>query len=160
MKIGVLREGKVPPDQRVPLTPAQCADLKALYPEVELVVESSGVRRIQDEEYRALGVEVVSDMSDCDVLLGVKEVPVDELIADKTYLFFSHTYKLQPYNAKLLRAIVDKRIRLIDYELIKRTNGSRGHRVWPVGWHCRCLQRIASLGDATRDVLLTQSHRL
>jgi len=125
MKIGVLREGKVPPDQRVPLTPAQCADLKALYPEVELVVESSGVRRIQDDEYRALGVEVVSGVSDCDVLLGVKEVPVDDLIEGKTYMFFSHTYKLQPYNAKLLRAIVDKRIRLIDYELIKRTNGSR-----------------------------------
>ncbi len=125
MKIGVLREGKVPPDQRVPLTPAQCADLKALYPEVELVVESSEVRRIRDEEYRALGVEVVNDVSDCDVLLGVKEVPVNSLIADKTYMFFSHTYKLQPYNAKLLRAIVDKRIRLIDYELIKRINGSR-----------------------------------
>ena len=125
MKIGVLKEGKVPPDQRVPLTPAQCADLKALYPKVELVVESSEVRRIRDEEYRALGIEVVNDVSDCDVLLGVKEVPVNSLIADKTYMFFSHTYKLQPYNAKLLRAIVDKRIRLIDYELIKRINGSR-----------------------------------
>lgn len=125
MKIGVLREGKVPPDQRVPLTPAQCADLKALYPEVEWVVESSEVRRIRDEEYRAQGIEVVEDVSDCDVLLGVKEVPIDLLMPDKTYLFFSHTYKLQPYNAKLLRAIVDKRIRLIDYELIKRANGSR-----------------------------------
>ena len=150
----------MPPDQRVPLTPAQCADLKALYPEVELVVESSGVRRIQDEEYRALGVEVVSDVSDCDVLLGVKEVPVDELIADKTYMFFSHTYKLQPYNAKLLRAIVDKRIRLIDYELIKRTNGSRviGFGRWAgiVG----AYNGLRAWGIATRDVLLAQSHRL
>ena len=125
MKIGVVREGKVPPDQRVPLTPAQCAELKRLYPEVELVVQASEVRRIADEEYRAEGIEVVNDLEGCDVLLGVKEVPTAELIPDTTYLFFSHTYKLQPYNAKLLRAIVDKRIRLIDYELIKRTNGRR-----------------------------------
>ena len=27
MKIGVIREGKVPPDSRVPLTPEQCAFL-------------------------------------------------------------------------------------------------------------------------------------
>ena len=127
MKIGVVREGKVPPDQRVPLTPAQCAELKRLYPEVELVVEASEVRRITDDEYREEGVEVVDTLVDagCDVLLGVKEVPLDELIPDTTYLFFSHTYKLQPYNAKLLRTIVDKRIRLIDYELIKRASGKR-----------------------------------
>ena len=125
MKIGVVREGKTPPDQRVPLTPAQCAELKRSYPEVELVVESSEVRRITDDEYRAEGIDVVKDLSGCDVLLGVKEVPMDELIPDTTYLFFSHTYKLQPYNAKLLRTIVDKQVRLIDYELIKRANGRR-----------------------------------
>ena len=125
MKIGVVREGKTPPDQRVPLTPAQCAELKRSYPEVELVVESSEVRRITDDEYRAEGIDVVQDLAGCDVLLGVKEVPTDELIPDTTYLFFSHTYKLQPYNAKLLRTIVDKRVRLIDYELIKRANGRR-----------------------------------
>jgi len=125
MKIGVVREGKTPPDQRVPLTPAQCAELKRSYPDVELVVESSEVRRITDDEYRAEGIDVVKDLDGCDVLLGVKEVPLNELIPDTTYLFFSHTYKLQPYNAKLLRTIVDKRIRLIDYELIKRANGRR-----------------------------------
>jgi len=127
MKIGVVREGKVPPDQRVPLTPAQCAELKRLYPEVELVVEASEVRRITDDEYREEGIEVVDTLVDagCDVLLGVKEVPLDQLIPDTTYLFFSHTYKLQPYNAKLLRTVVDKRIRLIDYELIKRASGKR-----------------------------------
>ena len=125
MKIGVVTEGKVPPDQRVPLTPAQCAELKKSYPEVELVVQSSRVRRITDQEYRDAGINVVEDLRGCDVILGVKEVPVDDLIPDSTYLFFSHTYKLQPYNAKLLRAIVDRRIRLIDYELIKRANGVR-----------------------------------
>ena len=125
MKIGVIREGKTPPDQRVPLTPAQCAELKRLYPDVELVVESSEVRRIGDDEYHQEGIDVVTDLQGCDVLLGVKEVPLNELRDDTTYLFFSHTYKLQPYNAKLLRTIVDKRIRLIDYELIKRANGRR-----------------------------------
>ena len=125
MKIGVIREGKTPPDQRVPLTPAQCAELKRLYPDVELVVESSEVRRIGDDEYRQEGIDVVTDLQGCDVLLGVKEVPLNELRGDTTYLFFSHTYKLQPYNAELLRTIVDKRIRLIDYELIKRANGRR-----------------------------------
>lgn len=125
MKIGVIREGKTPPDQRVPLTPAQCAELKRLYPDVDLVVESSEVRRIGDDEYRQEGIDVVTDLQGCDVLLGVKEVPLNELREDTTYLFFSHTYKLQPYNAKLLRTIVDKRIRLIDYELIKRANGRR-----------------------------------
>ena len=127
MKIGIVREGKVPPDQRVPLTPDQCAELKRLYPEVDLVVESSEVRRIADEEYREAGIDVVEALRSegCDVLLGVKEVPTDELIEDTTYFFFSHTYKLQPYNAKLLKAIVAKRVRLIDYELIKRANGRR-----------------------------------
>ncbi len=127
MKIGIVREGKVPPDQRVPLTPDQCAELKRLYPEVELVVESSEVRRIADEEYREAGIDVVDALQAerCDVLLGVKEVPTHELIEDTTYLFFSHTYKLQPYNAKLLKTIVDKRVKLIDYELIKRPNGRR-----------------------------------
>ena len=117
----------MPPDQRVPLTPDQCAELKRLYPEVELVVESSDVRRIQDEEYSEAGIDVVNSLQDegCDVLLGVKEVPTDELMEDTTYLFFSHTYKLQPYNAKLLKAIVDKRVKLIDYELIKRADGRR-----------------------------------
>ena len=115
----------MPPDQRVPLTPEHCAAVLERFPYVELVVQPSPVRRITDEEYTAAGIEVNEDLSDCDVLFGVKEVPIDQLIEDKTYFFFSHTYKLQPYNAKLLRACLDKRIRLIDYELLKRPNGQR-----------------------------------
>lgn len=167
MKIGVVREGKTPPDQRVPLTPAQCAELKRSYPDVELVVESSEVRRITDDEYRAEGIDVVKDLDGCDVLLGVKEVPLNELIPDTTYLFFSHTYKLQPYNAKLLRTIVDKRIRLIDYELIKRANGRRvigfgrwagivgaynGLRAWGVRYGTFALPRAIDCADM-KDML-------
>ena len=125
MRIGIIREGKVPPDQRVPLTPEQCTQVLERFPYVELVVQPSQVRRITDQEYADCGVELNEDLSDCDVLFGVKEVPVDQLIPDKTYFFFSHTYKLQPYNAGLLKACLDKRIRLIDYELLKRPGGRR-----------------------------------
>ena len=90
MKIGVIREGKVPPDQRAPMTPQQIADWNAQHPEAQIVVQTSDVRRIQDAEYTAAGVEVQQEVDDCDVLMGVKEVPVDQLIADKTYFFFSH----------------------------------------------------------------------
>ena len=108
MRIGIIREGKTPPDRRVPLTPAQCADLLERFPYIELVVQPSAVRRITDAEYVDAGVELSEDMTGCDVLFGVKEVPVDQLIPDKTYFFFSHTFKLHPYNAKLL-ACLDKR---------------------------------------------------
>ena len=125
MRIGVIREGKTPPDQRVPLTPEHCAEVLARFPYVELVVQCSEVRRIRDAEYEAAGIELADDLSDCDVLFGVKEVPIEQLIPEKTYFFFSHTFKLQPYNAELLRACIDKRIRLIDYELLKRPGGRR-----------------------------------
>lgn len=125
MKIGIIREGKVPPDQRVPLTPEQCAEVLVRFPYIELAVQPSDVRRITDAEYTEAGVQLQEDLSDCDVLFGVKEVPLDQLIPEKTYFFFSHTYKLQPYNAKLLRACIDKRVRLIDYELLKRPGGQR-----------------------------------
>ena len=95
MRIGIIREGKVPPDQRVPLTPEQCTQVLERFPYVELVVQPSQVRRITDQEYADCGVELNEDLSDCDVLFGVKEVPVDQLIPDKTYFFFSHTYKVK-----------------------------------------------------------------
>lgn len=123
--IGVIREGKVPPDFRVPLTPTQCVEVMNKYPNVKVVVQASPVRRFKDNEYADLGIEVKEDMSDCDILMGVKEVPIDMLIPEKTYLFFSHTIKKQAHNAKLIRAILDKKIRLIDYETIRDTNNKR-----------------------------------
>ena len=125
LSIGVVREGKVPPDARVPLTPEQCVELKRRFPLVDVIVQPSAVRRITDEEYRALGIRVEEDLSSCEVLLGVKEVNKPDLIPDKTYLFFSHTYKLQPYNAALLAEILAKRIQLIDYEMLRRPSGKR-----------------------------------
>jgi len=117
-KIAIVREGKVPPDQRVALTPNQCARVKSDFG-VDVVAQPSAIRKCTDADYVANGIALQEDLSDCDLIIGVKEVPIDMLIAGKTYMFFSHTFKKQPYNAKLLMAILDRKIRLIDYEVIK-----------------------------------------
>ncbi|MEP0712213.1 NAD(P)-dependent oxidoreductase [Algoriphagus sp.] len=126
MKIGIIREGKNPPDKRVPFTPDQLKTLQDEYNgQLSFQVQSSSIRSFADEEYAEAGIEIVEDISDCEVLFGVKEVPVDQLIADKTYFFFSHTLKKQPYNRKLLQAVLEKNIRLIDYEVLKDEQGNR-----------------------------------
>tara|TARA_B100000683_G_scaffold266813_1_gene299655 strand:- start:1025 stop:2260 length:1236 start_codon:yes stop_codon:yes gene_type:complete len=125
MKIGLLREGKVPPDERVALTPEQCIEFRDRWPDVELVVQTSEVRRIKDSEYIEYGMDVVHDVSDCDILIGVKEVNIEDLVPGKTFLFFSHTYKQQPYNAKLLAAMLEKKVSLIDYEMLRGSDGKR-----------------------------------
>lgn len=123
--IGLIREGKVPADNRVALTPAQCKWIQKNSSEVRIVVQASNDRCFADREYRSAGVDVVEDVSDCDILLGIKEVPVNALIAGKTYLFFSHTKKKQPHNRPLLRTILDKGIRLVDYECLEHDDGQR-----------------------------------
>ena len=123
--IGIIREGKIPPDFRVPLSPAQCVQLEKVYPNVKVTVQASPIRCFADEAYTAIGIDVQEDLSHCDILLGVKEVPMAQLIAGKTYLFFSHTFKKQPYNRALLQAILHKRIRLIDYEVLKDAQNKR-----------------------------------
>ena len=125
LKIGIIKERKSPPDERVPLSPEQVATLNKENSDVKIVVESSDIRRFKDKEYAELGVEVVSDVSDCDVLMGVKEVPKEALISNKTYFFFSHTIKMQPYNKALLQKVMEKKIRLIDYECLTASNGPR-----------------------------------
>jgi saccharopine dehydrogenase (NAD+, L-lysine forming) len=125
MLIGLIRERKNPPDTRVPFTPKQCVDVMNQYPEVRIIVESSPDRCYSDAEYLAEGVDVVNDMSACDVLLGVKEVPIDNLIEGKTYFFFSHTKKLQAYNRSLMQAFIAKKIRMIDYECLTHIDGQR-----------------------------------
>lgn len=125
MKIGLIREQKTPADVRVALSPVQCAALMSRWPQVKVVAESSPDRCFSDEEYEHAGIPVQHDVSDCDVLLGIKEVPVKALIPDKTYFFFSHTIKKQPYNRAMLQDILAKKIRLIDYETLKWENGQR-----------------------------------
>ena len=119
MIIALIKERKNPPDNRVALSPVQCVTLKKRYPQVEIWVESSENRCFSDEDYIEVGVSVKKDVSDADVFLGIKEVPVNYLTDGKTFLMFSHTIKKQPYNQKLLQAILSKKIRLIDYEVLK-----------------------------------------
>lgn len=116
IRIGLLREGKNPPDSRVALTPAQCKWLQKSFEQVQIVVQPSSTRCFSDLEYQRAGVSMQEDLSDCEYIFGIKEVPIDQLIEQKTYLFFSHTKKLQPYNQALFRDVIKKRIRLIDYE--------------------------------------------
>lgn len=125
IKIGVLREEKSPPDKRVPLTPLICSELSKKYPQVEIVVQPSQIRCYADSEYTAFGVTLQEDLSDCDVLMGVKEVPPDKLLAGKKYFFFSHTIKKQPHNKKLMHALIEKKVQMIDYETLTDKNHNR-----------------------------------
>ncbi|MDC6355423.1 MULTISPECIES: NAD(P)-dependent oxidoreductase [unclassified Robiginitalea] len=125
MKFGLIRERKNPPDRRVVLSPAACQKVLNRFDGIEIVAESSPIRVFEDAEYRAADIPVADDVSDCDVLLGVKEVPIDALIPEKKYFFFSHTIKKQPYNRDLLRAILEKRIELYDHEVLTNTKGVR-----------------------------------
>jgi len=124
MKIGVIKEGKIPPDRRVPLSPAQCKVVND-QPGVEIVVQKSDIRKFSDAQYTSEGIDLVDSVSDCDVLIGVKEVPEEQLIPNKKYLFFSHTFKEQRYNRELLKAVLEKNIQLIDWEAITNSRGQR-----------------------------------
>ncbi|NHF58135.1 alanine dehydrogenase [Flavobacteriaceae bacterium TP-CH-4] len=125
MKFGIIRERKNPPDGRVVLSPTACQKVLTTFPEAEIIVEPSPIRTFTDAEYVAAGIEVAPKMEDCDVLLGVKEVPIEHLIPDKKYFFFSHTIKKQPYNRSLLQAVLQKNIELYDHELITNSKGIR-----------------------------------
>lgn len=125
LKVGIIREGKVPPDKRVPLTPKQCKLVQELYPNVEIIVQPSPVRAFKDEEYLSQGIKMNEDLSNCDIIIGVKEVNISDLIPNKKFMFFSHTIKKQPYNRALLQAILDKKIQLIDYEVLKNKSNKR-----------------------------------
>ena len=125
IKVGVLRETKNPPDKRVPVTPSLAVKLTERFPNTELFIQPSDIRCYADEEYQYLDLNVKEDLSDCDILVGVKEVEPSTLIPGKTYLFFAHVGKKQPYNRGLLQEIIKKKIRLVDYEYLTDYNGQR-----------------------------------
>ena len=125
MKFGIIKERKNPPDRRVVFSPDELARLKQLYQGLTVKVESSDIRVFSDEDYRNIGVEVADDISDCSVFFGVKEVPIDHLIADKSYFFFSHTLKKQPHNRQLLRALLEKNIDFYDHETLVDAHNHR-----------------------------------
>jgi saccharopine dehydrogenase (NAD+, L-lysine forming) len=124
IKIGILRETKVD-DKRVPLTPRQCFELQQDYPNVKIFVQPCPIRCYTDHDYKAFGIPVVDDLTNCDILLGIKEVAVDKLIEGKTYLFFSHTIKKQERNRGLLKALLAKKVRMIDYECLTDAERNR-----------------------------------
>lgn len=159
MKIGLIKEGKIPPDTRVALTPEQCARIKAKFGlEVVVIAQKSNIRAYEDEEYTRYGIALVDDVSDCDLLMGIKEVPLDELIPGKSYSFFSHTIKKQVHNRKLLQAILAKNITLIDYEVLTDDQGRRliafGYYAGMVGAH----NALYTYGKRTGDFSLKRLH--
>ncbi len=124
-KIGIIHEGKIPPDHRVPLTPSQAKYINEYFPGAEVVCQTSNIRCFSDYQYADKGISVVDNLNDCDIILGLKEVEIPDLLDDKTYVFFSHTIKEQSYNQKLLQEISKKKIKLIDYEVLTTTEGQR-----------------------------------
>ena len=159
IKIGILNEGKTPPDKRVPLTPFQCKELITQYPNLSLVVQKSPIRCFDDEEYANLGIPLVDDVSDCDVLFGVKEVVKSELLEYKTYFYFSHTIKEQSYNRALLQTMIAKGISMVDYETLTHTNGKRilgfGRYAGVVG----CYNGFLAYGKRTKRYSLKAAHQ-
>ena len=125
MKFGIIKERKNPPDRRVVFSPQKLQEFQNQFPQATIVVETSDIRVYSDEAYAKAGFEITEDLSDCDVLIGVKEVPIEALLPNKKYFFFSHTIKKQPYNRDLLKAILEKNITLYDHEVITDTKGNR-----------------------------------
>ena len=160
MKIGLLREGKVPPDKRVPFSPDQCVEILSKYSNISLYVQPSSIRCFSDLEYQKKGVVVAEDLSMCDVLMGVKEVPVDMLINNKMFFFFSHTIKKQPYNKELLKTIIRKKIQLVDYETLVDNNKKRiigfGRYAGIVG----CYNTLLAYGKKNKTYDLKYAHLL
>lgn len=125
ISIGIIKEGKIPMDRRVPLTPAQVREILDTHDNIEVKCQYSDIRCFPDKEYEEAGALMVDDVSDCDIILGVKEVPFNMLSDGKTHFFFSHTIKKQEYNRGLLQEILKKKIRLIDWECLTNKNNQR-----------------------------------
>lgn len=124
-KIGIIKEGKVPADNRVALTPQQCKWVQEHFPMCQVVVQRSETRCFRDREYAAAGIALADSLEACDFLLGIKEVPPSQILQNKTYMCFSHTCKKQPHNQKLLQTILEKKSTLIDYECLRHEDGQR-----------------------------------
>jgi alanine dehydrogenase len=158
LRIGIIKETKSPPDRRVALPPVACLELLHKYAGIEIFVEASDFRCFTDEEYRQAGIPVTNDLSNCDVLLGIKEVKIHALLPGKKYFFFAHVIKKQPYNRHLLQDVLKKNIQLLDYEILTRKDGSRvaafGHWAGVVG----AYNGIRAIGFRTGKFNLKPAH--
>ena len=124
MRIGIRRENKNQWEARVPLTPEQVGEL-IRSAGLEFTVQPSSIRIFPDEQYREAGARVSEDLSDCPLVTAIKEIPLQRLLAGKTYLFFSHTVKGQGANLPMLRRLMELGCQLIDYERIMDDAGRR-----------------------------------
>ena len=173
MKFAIIKERKNPPDRRVVFSPSKLKEFKKQFPEAIIKVESSDIRVFSDKQYSAAGFEVTENVSDCDVLIGVKEVPIEHLIPNKKYFFFSHTIKKQSYNRKLLKAVLEKNIDLYDHETIVNQKGIRligfgryagivgvynGFRTWGLKFNSWKLPRAEKIHD--QDKLIEQLNNI
>ncbi|OEJ99000.1 alanine dehydrogenase [Flavivirga aquatica] len=169
LKFVIIKERKSPPDRRVVFSPSKLEEAQKLFPEATFKVESSDIRAFSDEQYKRKGLEVVENINDCDVMIGVKEVPIDTLIPNKKYFFFSHTIKKQPYNRKLLKTILEKNIELFDHETIVNDKGFRligfgryagivgsynGFRAWGLKYNSFNLPKAGTLPN--QDALIKE----
>ncbi|TXD72830.1 NAD(P)-dependent oxidoreductase [Aequorivita antarctica] len=153
MTFAIIKERKNPPDRRVVFSPKECQEVITKFPDAKIIVEASDVRIFNDDAYRDAGFEVMEDVSVADVMLGVKEVPVDALIQNKKYFFFSHTIKKQPYNRKLLKAMLNKNIEMFDHETI--VNADK-HRLIGFGYYAGLVGAYNGFrGLGLRDKLFT-----
>ena len=159
MKVGIVREGKIKTDSRVPLTPKQCRYLLDKDRDLQIFVQPSPDRCFSNSEYLEQSISLAENLEMCDLLLGIKEVPISMLLPNKTYLFFSHTIKKQSYNRELLRSILQQKIRLIDYECLRDENGRRviafGRWAGIVGGH----NAILTWGRRSREFNLKPMHQ-
>lgn len=122
--IGIRREDKNKWERRVPLVPDDVRWLRERHG-VRTIVQPSAIRTFADDEYRAAGAEVSEDLDRAAAVFAVKEIPAALFREGKTYVFFSHTIKGQPYNMDMLRALVERRCSLIDYERVVNEKNQR-----------------------------------
>lgn len=175
IKFAIIKERKNPPDRRVVFSPSELIIAKMQFPDAIFKVEASDIRVFPDKAYQEAGFAVTNDVSDCDVMIGVKEVPIENLIPNKKYFFFSHTIKKQPYNRKLLKAILDKNIELYDHETIVNAKGFRligfgryagivgtynGFRAWGLKYDSFNLPKAETLHDQKKLIAVLNTLKL
>jgi saccharopine dehydrogenase (NAD+, L-lysine-forming) len=124
LRVGIRREDKSRWERRVPIVPSHAGDLAHQHG-IAFHVQPSPIRVFSEDEYRAAGVTVEEDLAQCPVIFAVKEIPTRFFEPGKTYVFFSHVIKGQPYNMPMLRRLVDLGCNLIDYERVVDDDGRR-----------------------------------
>ena len=153
--LGILKEAK---DHRTPLTPAHCQEITTHYPNTKIMVQPATHRCYTDQEYTNAGCKITENLADCDLLMGVKEVLINNLLAEKSYIFFSHTAKKQAHNKELLRTLLQKKIHTIDYEYLTNDDGVRtvafGHFAGVVG----AYNGLLAWGKRTKNFDLPPAH--